>query len=127
MITKPVSEELRLDAKFPILEIMEIKKNKSFIAEKAKIYKEEKKIPSKAPVASVEISNISKTKKVKLKKEHDNIFILIASFYSVETARFLKQRITEEIINLDSKKLKIKKISNKETQVLSGPYTLLIC
>ena len=43
LITKPVSEELILDTKFPILEIMEIKKNKSFIAEKAKIYKEEKK------------------------------------------------------------------------------------
>ena len=66
MITKPVSEELRLDAKFPILEIMEIKK-KSFIAEKAKIYKEEK-IPSISAVASVEISNISKTKKLNLKK-----------------------------------------------------------
>ena len=55
---------------------MEIKKNKSFIAEKAKIYNEEKKISSKAPVASVKISNISKNKTVKL-KNLQIIFIFI--------------------------------------------------
>ena len=42
-------------------------KNKSFV-KKAKIYNEEKTIPSKAPVASVKISNISKTNPQKVKK-----------------------------------------------------------
>ena len=37
--------------------------------------------------------------------------------------RFLKKRITSEIANFEDKKLKIKKITNKETQVISGPYT----
>ncbi len=55
-----MANELNLNKIMPILEIQEIKKNKSFIAKKAKIYKEEKNIPSKAPVASVKISNISK-------------------------------------------------------------------
>mgnify|MGYP007000117528 CR=1 len=62
LITKPVAEKLKLNTDLPILEIMEIKKNKSFIAEKAKISIEERKIPSNAPVASVQISNISKNK-----------------------------------------------------------------
>ena len=62
LITKPVAEELDLNLEIPIIEILEIKKNKSFVAEKAKIFKEEKKIPSKAPVATVQISNISKNK-----------------------------------------------------------------
>ena len=53
--------------KFTIIRNIEIKKNKSFIAEKAKIYNEEKKIPSKAPVTSVQISNISKKKIIKKK------------------------------------------------------------
>ena len=43
LITKPVAEDLNLDTNLPILEILEIKKNKSFVAKKAKIYNEEKK------------------------------------------------------------------------------------
>ena len=125
LISKPVAEKLNLNSDLPILEIIEIKKNKSFVAEKAKITKEEKKISSKAPVASVQISNISKNKKKSknLKNDHDQIYIHIGTFYSFKTASFLKKRITEEVKNLDSKKLKIQKINNKETQVISGPYT----
>ena len=52
----------------------------------------------------------------------NNIFIHIASFYSVDTARFLRERINKEVTNLDSKKLKIKMINSKETQVILGPY-----
>ncbi len=123
LITKPVVDKLDLDSELPILEITEIKKNKSFVAKKAKIFNEEKTIPSKAPVASVEISNISKNKKLSKKKNINQIYILIGSFYSAETAIFLKQRITEEIISIDKRKIKIKKINNKETQVILGPYT----
>ena len=123
LITKPVVDKLDLDSELPILEITEIKKNKSFVAKKAKIFNEEKTIPSKAPVASVEISNISKNKKLSKKKDINQIYILIGSFYSAETAIFLKQRITEEIISIDKRKIKIKKINNKETQVILGPYT----
>ena len=46
----------------------------------------------------------------------------IASFYSIETARFLVKRITDELVELDVKKLKIRKINNRETQVILGPY-----
>jgi len=123
LITKPVADKLDLNLAIPILEIIEIKKNKSFVAKKAKIFNEEKTIPSKAPVASVEISNISKNKKSNIKKNINQIYILIGSFYSAETAKFLKQRITEEILNIDKTKIKIKKINNKKTQVISGPYS----
>ena len=123
LITKAVATKLELNADLPILEIIEIKKNKSFIAKKAKIFKEEEKIPSKAPVASVQISNISKNKIVKKENKVDKIFIKIATFYSMDTAKFLRQRIIKEIYDYDNKKLKIKKINNKETHVISGPYT----
>ncbi len=122
LITEPVAQKLKLNEDLPLLEIIEIKKNKSFIAEKAKIYNEEKKVPSKAPVASVEISNISKNKVNKSIKKKDKIFVHIASFYSVDTAEFLVKRITNELTELDVKKLKIRKINNKETQVILGPY-----
>ena len=123
LITESVAKKLKLNKELPILEIIEIKKNKSFIAAKAKIYSEEKKIPSKAPVATVQISNISKNKKKKTNPKIDEIFIHIATFYSTNTAEFLKKRIISEIKNLNQKKLKIQKVSNKETQVILGPYT----
>ena len=122
LITKPVADELSLNLELPILEILEIKKNKSFIAKKAKIYNEEKKLPSKAPVDSVKISNISKNKINNSIKKRDQIYILIGSFYSTDSAIFLKKRIIKDIPNLDSNNLKIKKVNNKETQVISGPY-----
>ena len=123
LITEAVANKLEIDRDVPIIEIIEIKKNKSFIAEKAKIFNEEKKVTAKAPVGSVQISNISKNK-IDLKKvDPDPIFIHIASFYSIDTAKLLKQRIIKELVNYDNKKLNIKKISNKETQLLSGPYT----
>ncbi len=122
LITNSVVKKLDLDPKLPLLEIIEIKKNKSFVAKKAKIYKEEKKISSKAPVDTVQISNISKNKLKNTKKKTDKLYIHIASFYSMDTARFLKQRIIKEIKDLNAKKLKIQKISSKETQVISGPY-----
>ena len=125
LITKPVMDKLELNVDLPLLEITEIKKNKSFIAEKAKIYKEEKKISSNAPVTSVKISNISKNKMMKNKDTNENIYIHIATFYSKDIAKFLKQRIVKELSEFDSKKLKVKQINNKETQVISGPYTAI--
>ena len=123
LITKPVAEKLNLSAQLPIIEIIEIKKNKSFVAKKAKMYSEEKKIPSKAPVDSVKISNISKNKIKKSLNNKENIYILIGSFFSIDTALFLKDRIIKDVPDLDSNKLIIKKINNKKTQVISGPYT----
>ena len=122
LITKPIMDKLDLSAELPILEIVEIKKNDSFIAQKAKIYNEEKKISSNAPVTSVKISNISKDKKKKIINKPNKIFIHIASFYSADTAKFLKQRIVKEVSNFDINKIKIKQISNKETHIISGPY-----
>ena len=122
MITQPVADKLNISGELPLIEVLEIKKNKSFIAEKAKIYHEEKKISSKAPVTTVKISNISK-KKIDIKKNiAEDVHILIASFYTNEAANLLKKRIIKEIPNYDINKLKIKKKTSKEFEVLSGPY-----
>mgnify|MGYP001181122484 CR=1 FL=1 len=122
LITKPVADKLKIDKELPLIEILEIKKNKSFIAKKAKIFEEETKISSKAPVTSVQISNIAKKKNVDGKKNIQSIYILVASFYTNEAASILKKRIIKEIPNYDVKKLRINKRSNKEFEVISGPY-----
>ena len=122
LITKSVAKKLNIDKELPIIEILEIKKNKSFIAEKAKIYQEEKQISSKAPVTSVKIANISKKKPQKILINSDNVYILVASFYTNEAAYLLRKRIINELPNYDIKKISIKKKTNKEFEVLSGPY-----
>ncbi len=122
LITKEVANRLQIDKELPLVEILELKKNKSFIAKKAKIFNEEKKISSNAPVTSVKISNISKNKDIKKNIGKEKIRILIATFYSKETAEFLKKRITIEIPNYDIKKLKIRQKNDKKIELTSGPY-----
>ena len=117
-ISKSVAEKLKIDSEIPLVEILEIRKNKSFVAKKAIIHKEEKKISSKAPVASVKISNISKNKQSQNKKVKKKLFILIASFYSEKSANSLKQKIITEIPDFNQKKLIKKKINDKKTQLL---------
>ena len=121
-ISNSVANKLNLDKKLPLIEVLEIKKNKSFVAKKAKIFNEEKTISSNAPVTSVKISNISKNKNIKKKKIENKIYIEIASFYSEDSAIFLKKRILSEIPNYDKKKLKIVRKSNKKINLFSGPY-----
>lgn len=126
LISEQVAKKLNIDPDLPFIEIIEIKKNKSFVAKKAKIFNEEKKISSNAPVTSVRISNISREKSSKKNVINKNKFnILIASFYSEETAEFLKKRIIKEIPNIDSQKLKIVKKSNKKSNLISGPYNTI--
>ena len=121
LITEKVAEKLSLDPKLPLVELIEIKKNKSFVAEKAEIFNEEKKISSNAPVTSVKISNISKNNPSKKNIENE-FYIVIGTFFLLETAEFLIKRIKKEIPIYDIKKLKIVKKSNKEIRLLSGPY-----
>ena len=125
LITKRVANKLNLNRELPLVEIIEIKKNKSFVAKKAIIYNEEKKISSNAPVTSVQISNISKDKNTLKKTKKNSIYSSIATFYSENVAIFLKKRITKEIPDYDVKKLKIIKKSNKEIKLISGPYNTI--
>jgi len=123
IITQPVAEEINLKDDLPLVEVIEVKKNKSFVAKKTKIYKEEEKIHSNAPVESVTINNISKKKKVENKVSKDRFYIIIAEFYSNNSANLLKKRITQEIENFDSKKLFINSRKSNKITLLSGPYS----
>jgi hypothetical protein len=123
VITQPVADEINLKADLPLVEINEIKKNKSFVAKKTKIFKEEEKIHNNAPVETVIINNISKKQKVKNKAPKDKFYIVIAEFYSKNSASLLKKRITQELKNFDSKKLYINSRKSNKITLLSGPYS----
>ena len=81
-----MAEKLKLNLQLPIVEIIEVKKNKSFIAKKLKFLKK-KKIHNNAPIASVQINNISKNKITNKKNKNDKFYIIIASFYSAKSAQ----------------------------------------
>ena len=123
VITQPVADEINLKTDLPLVEINEIKKNKSFVAKKTKIFKEEEKIHNNAPVETVIINNISKKQKVKNKAIKDKFYIIIAEFYSKNSVSLLKKRITQELKNFDSKKLYIKSKESNKITLLSGPYS----
>ena len=122
LITEAVAYKLELEESLPFVEIQEIKKNKSFIAEKAKTFEEEKKVVNKVPVTGVKIDNISKIKKTK-KSKSVNFSIVIAEFYSSNSAIFLRERINREMPNFDNKKISIKKKKKNNFQLISGPYS----
>ncbi len=124
LITYPVAKKLNLNPELPLIEVLELKKNKSFVAKKSKVYQEEKKIHSSAPVETVKIDNISINKKnLKSKKEKFNI--VIGEFYSLESALILKKRITKELTNFSANKIHINTKKKDKTILLSGPYSTI--
>ena len=121
LITESVAYKLELEESLPFVEIQEIKKNKSFIAERAKTFDEEKKVVNKVPVMGVKIDNISKIKKTK-KTKSVNFSIIIAEFFSSDSAVFLKERIIKEMPNFNNKNISIRKKKKNNFQLISGPY-----
>ena len=121
LITEEGAKKLKLNPSVPFVEIYEIKKNKSFIADKAETFYEEKKVNSKAPVALVKIDNISKEKKI-AKVKINKFSINIANFYSLESANLLKKKLEKEMTEYNAKKLFIQKQKKNMYKLISGPY-----
>ena len=122
LITNQVAIKLKLPANLPFVEVVEVKKNKSFIAEKTKIFKEEEKIHNKAPVELVKIDNLSKDKQSKNKVIKDKFYIVIGEFYSINSVNLLKKRIINELTNFSDKNLYTKREKTNKITLLSGPY-----
>lgn len=125
VISKKISDSIELDIDQPYIEIKQINNNTTFVANKAKTFKEEKKVANKAPVEGIIIKKIGITKKVnkiKIKKKEFNYIIKIADFYFHDTAVLLKKRIYNEI---KIKNVNINKISKTKFRVYLGPYKSL--
>ena len=120
VITDTLSENLELNKKVPLVEIEEIKKNKSFVAGQVKISNEESKVHNKAPVTNVKIDNLSINKKLKIRNVQ-KFTIIIANFYSKESAISLKKNIDQKLVKFNNK-LSIKKNSKNNYELFSGPY-----
>tara|TARA_Y100000591_G_C21741105_1_gene649395 strand:+ start:80 stop:835 length:756 start_codon:yes stop_codon:yes gene_type:complete len=121
VLSPRIAEELILDPKKPYIEIIQINKNSTFIAKKAKIFEEEREVAQKAPIDGIQINDLNK-KKSKKKIIKNKIFsysIKVADFYYKDTAEMMVNRIKSEILIKD---LTIIKLSEKKYRVLIGPF-----
>tara|TARA_B100000029_G_C17415703_1_gene902384 strand:- start:167 stop:901 length:735 start_codon:yes stop_codon:yes gene_type:complete len=120
LITKKISEKLKLDENFPYIEVEQRIKNKSFVAKKTVTFSEEQRVSDKAPVTKVKIHNIS-LKKIKNKKQIKSFFIIIGNFSSKESAQGLRSILEKDY--LQKGVLKISKTSNNKFRLFTGPYS----
>ena len=116
-----IADEIGLNKNEPYVEILEVLQDSVFIAKRAKMFEEEKKVASKAPVNDINISDLNIEEK-NIKNEISKKFsyeIKIADFYFNDTATLLIDRIIKETMIKDAK---IKKIDEKKYRVYVGPF-----
>ncbi len=124
VISERIATELDIDPDQPYVRVETINSSNTFVANKAKIFDEEKKVANKAPVDSISIQNISieKDNNSKVKKVKNTKFEFIIKFADLffeESAITLKKRLEDEY-NL--KDINIKKMSKNLYRVYKGPF-----
>ena len=122
LISQSIADKLDLKSDDPFIELISIKKNKSFVAQETKIFKEEKKIYSSAPVEKVKIDNISKKNEIKVSSKV-TYSIIIGEFYSLKSVNELKGLLAKNL-NIDIRKFKTNK-TKMNVILKTGPYKSL--
>jgi len=121
VISRKIALILDLDLDNPYIEIIEIKKNKTFIAKKANTFEEEKHVEETAPVNEIKMDDLSnestKVKKKELKKH--KFLLLINEFYYKDSANSLKKELIKKT-NFNN--IFVKKINDKKYRLLMGPF-----
>ena len=121
VISQKIASILELDANNPFVEIIEIKKNKTFVAKKSNTYEEEKNVAEKAPVDEIKMDDLTLDEK-EIKKEvfkNYNFILVINDFYYEDSAINLKNELLKKT-KLDN--ILIKKIGNNKYRLLAGPF-----
>ena len=121
VINKKVATFLELDFDNPYVEILELKKNKTFIAKEGTIFDIEKNVAGKAPVDKIEVDNIAiASTETDIKKEKNKeFFIIISDFYYEKTAL----NLMKDLVKKNSlKSIEVKKINNNKYRLLVGPF-----
>ena len=116
-----IAEELELDLTEPFIEIVLLSKGSTFVAKKAKMFEEEKKVAEKAPVDGIKINDLNQkeVKKNKIKKKKFSYIIKIADFYYKDSANLMAERVKDESL-IDN--VAIVKLSETKYRVLIGPF-----
>jgi len=120
VISERVAEILDLDINNPYIEVLEVKKNKTFVAKKGTMRDEEKNVATNVPVEKIEINNIS-NKIVNDEKPINNhkYFLIISDFYYEESAVSLEKEL---ILKTKLNYFAVKKIINNKYRLYAGPF-----
>ena len=120
VISEKIASNLELDLDNPYVELIEVKKNKTFIAKKANTFDEEKNVAQSAPVDEITMqvlsSNDTEVKNIKNKYSY---FLIIGDFYYHESALNLKDELLKKV---KSDKFFIKKITENSHRLGLGPF-----
>ena len=121
LISKKIASILELDFENPYVEVIELKKNKIFVAKEGNTFEEERNVAEKAPVEEIEMDNIAEVQKsTEVKKEKKEKFLIIISdFYYKDSAINLKKELSSKIL---LKNISIKKINDTKYRLLAGPF-----
>ncbi len=122
VISPRIAETLELNLSEPFVEIILISKDSTFIAKKAKTFKEEELVAEKAPIDGIQINDLNNkknNKKSNLKDKKFSYSIKVADFYYKKTAQLMIDRIKNET---SLKNYKIIQLSKTNYRVLIGPF-----
>mgnify|MGYP006094356275 CR=1 FL=1 len=118
VISTKVANFLELDLDNPFVELIEVKKNKSFIAKKSNTFDEEKNVAAQLPVNKVIMDDLTKIKYKKKILKKINFILVISDFYYEDSAN----NLMEELIKNNFDKISVKKINNKKYRLSAGPF-----
>ena len=121
VISKKIASILELDVNNPYVEVIEVKKNKIFIAKKANTFDEEKKVAENAPVDEIVMDDIFNDE-VDIEKEilkEANFILVINDFYFEDSANNLKAELVKKT---KMNNIFIEKINNKKYRLFVGPF-----
>ena len=126
VISKRIASLIEIDINEPYTSIIEIDKNSTFVAKKAKTFEEERVVAEKAPVDEIGVKDLnsdSKNHNQKNKKKDFRYVIKLADFYFIDSATSLKKRVK---IELGLKNVHVNKISETKFRVYLGPFKDLL-
>ena len=121
VISKKIASILELDVNNPYVEVVEVKKNKIFIAKKTNTFDEEKRVAENVPVDEITMDNLSKGE-LDIEKEilkEANFILVINDFYFEDSANNLKTELVEKT---KMNNISIEKINNKKYRLFVGPF-----
>lgn len=122
IITDRIIEDLELNVNEPYIKIVLISKDSTFVVDKAETFDQEKEVAEKAPVDSIEITNLNGNLGTNNNQFLNNKFsysIKVADFYYKKTAELMIDRIQEET-SIDD--ITLIKLSETNYRVLLGPF-----
>lgn len=134
VISNRIVKDLEIDLSEPYVQIQTINSNTTFVANKIKTFKQEKKVANKVPVDAISIKNISlsnakddKNKKLKknkkITKTGDFKYIIkFAELFFEDSAILLKNRLLDEFKVTN---VKITELSKNNYRVYLGPFNNL--